>query len=124
PGICLYGSIMFAALFALSSIILLSAFSDAERDSYRLHHAFYGNGAALLRKYSALLLCVGLSPVFYFFMWQESVPRSIRISGGFLMETLLFFLLLLMAESFITARAVIREMEAARRAPGAKRIAA
>jgi len=123
-GIVCTGSMLFASLFALLSLMLL--YSSSARRPRRLKRAyltFHGNAPALLGKYSDLALTIIVSPAFYFFMWGEEAPGSLRVAGDFLLETFLFFLGLLLAQRFTAARAASLKMESSEPS-GAKHIPA
>lgn len=123
-GLVCTGSMLFASLFALLSLMLL--YSSSARRPRRLQRAyltFYGNARTLLGKYSALALSIIVSPAFYFFMWGEEAPGSLRVAGGFLTETLLFFLGLSLVRRFTAAFATSLKMESSEPS-GAKHIPA
>src|SRR5207248_1481331 len=66
-GFVVAGSMLFAGLFAVFSVILLFTFYGDERpDSRHPLRTFYGGGSALVGKYAALVLSVVISPAFYF----------------------------------------------------------
>lgn len=110
-GLVCAGSLTFAALFILTSGILLlwarrlAASAEGTGLLRLMYRAFYDDLRSLLVKYFVFCGVILVCPAFYFYMWGLHEPRAIRIAGGFTMTVLVFVGLVVALDWSVARRA-------------------
>ncbi len=121
-GIAYSATSLFVALFLLTScacflyVARARASSDGDASEHVLSNAFYGGSRTLQFKYSLFVrtlqfkyslfvLSIGVSPGFYYYLWNLDASDTMRIVAGFAMTALTFMVPMLVASWWIARRA-------------------